>query len=49
MTDLRRYAWLSVAADPEIIFGLPPEERLTAAMRLLGVDFANLSDVAGHA
>ena len=47
--ELAQNAWLSVAADPEIIFGLPPEERLTAAMRLLGVDFANLSDVAGHA
>jgi putative transcriptional regulator len=38
-----------VRADPEIIFGLPPEERLIAAMQLLGVDFASLSDVAGHA
>ena len=27
----------------------PPEERLAAAMQLLGVDFAKLSDVAGHA
>lgn len=32
-----------------VIFELPPEERLVAAMQLLGVDFANLSDVAGHA
>jgi putative transcriptional regulator len=38
-----------VAADPDIIFNLPPEERLPAAMQLLGVDFANLSEVAGHA
>ena len=28
---------------------LPPEERLVAAMQKLGVDFANLSEVAGHA
>lgn len=47
--ELSQNAWLTVAADPEIIFALPPEERLPAAMQLLGVDFANLSEVAGHA
>ncbi len=47
--EISQNAWLTVAADPEIIFGLPPEERLPAAMRLLGIDFANLSEVAGHA
>ncbi len=47
--EISQNAWLTVAADPDIIFGLPPEERLPAAMQLLGVDFANLSEVAGHA
>ncbi|MDP2809385.1 MAG: YqgE/AlgH family protein [Rhodocyclaceae bacterium] len=47
--ELSQNAWLTVGADPHIMFDLPPEERLPAAMRLLGVDFANLSDVAGHA
>lgn len=47
--ELSQNAWLTVAADPEIIFRLPPEERLPAAMQLLGIDFANLSEVAGHA
>ncbi|MDP1651880.1 MAG: YqgE/AlgH family protein [Rhodocyclaceae bacterium] len=47
--ELSQNAWLTVAADPDIIFGLPPEERLPAAMQLLGIDFARLSDVAGHA
>lgn len=42
-------AWLTVAADVAILFDLPPEERLAAAMQKLGVDFANLSEVAGHA
>jgi putative transcriptional regulator len=46
--ELSQNAWLTVAADPEIIFNVPPEERLPAAMQLLGVDFANLSEVAGH-
>ena len=47
--ELSQNAWLTVAADPQILFDLPPEERLVAAMQLLGVDFANLSEVAGHA
>ena len=37
--ELSQNAWLTVEA----------EERLPAAMQLLGVDFANLSEVAGHA
>ncbi len=47
--ELSQNAWLTVAADPEIMFGLPPDQRLAAAMNLLGIDFAKLSDVAGHA
>jgi putative transcriptional regulator len=47
--ELAQNAWLTVEADYSIIFDLPPEERLPAAMQLLGVDFANLSEVAGHA
>jgi putative transcriptional regulator len=42
-------AWLSVAADTHVLFDLPAEERLLAAMHLLGVDFASLSEEAGHA
>lgn len=47
--ELAQNAWLTVAAQPAVIFELPPEERLPAAMELLGVDFASLSDTAGHA
>ena len=47
--ELKQNAWLSVAADPQVIFDLAPEERLPAAMKLLGIDFASLSDEAGHA
>jgi len=47
--EFSQNAWLSVAADPDIIFKLAPEQRLPAAMRLLGFDILNLSDVAGHA
>ena len=47
--ELAQNAWLTVAARHDIIFELPAEERLAAAMGLLGVDFASLSDNAGHA
>ena len=47
--EMKRNAWLSVAADPQVIFDLEPGERLHAAMRLLGIDFSNLSHQAGHA
>jgi putative transcriptional regulator len=47
--ELSQNAWLSVEARDAIIFDLPAEERLPAAMELLGIDFARLSDVAGHA
>lgn len=47
--ELSQNAWLTVAAKPEVIFDLPFEERLPAAMQLLGIDFASLSEQAGHA
>ena len=47
--ELSQNAWLTVAAQPEVIFELPFEERLAAAMQLLGIDFASLSEQAGHA
>ncbi|OJZ18720.1 MAG: hypothetical protein BGP21_07140 [Thiobacillus sp. 65-29] len=47
--EMKQNAWLSVAADPQVIFDLPAEARLPAAMKLLGIDFANLSEEAGHA
>ncbi|MFC5770921.1 YqgE/AlgH family protein [Thauera sinica] len=47
--ELADNAWLTVQADMAIIFELPPEERLAAAMQKLGIDFARLSEVAGHA
>jgi putative transcriptional regulator len=47
--ELSKNAWLTVEAKPDVIFELPAEERLVAAMDLLGVSFASLSDTAGHA
>ncbi len=42
-------AWLSVPADPDIIFNLPAEKRWQAATTLLGVDLAFISEEVGHA
>jgi putative transcriptional regulator len=47
--ELAQNAWLTVAASPEVMFELPAEERLAAAMEMLGIDFASLSDDVGHA
>jgi putative transcriptional regulator len=47
--ELADNAWLSVPATEHILFDLPAEEKLVAAMALLGVDFASLSEEAGHA
>ena len=47
--ELSQNAWLSVLATEHILFELPAEERLSAAMALLGVDYASLSEDAGHA
>jgi putative transcriptional regulator len=47
--ELAQNAWLTVPARPDILFDLPAAARLPAAMQLLGIDYANLSDVAGHA
>jgi len=47
--ELAQNAWLTVQAKPEVIFDLPAEQRLPAAMELLGIDFASLSEQAGHA
>jgi len=47
--EMSQNAWLSVPADERIMFDLPAEERLQAAMALLGIDYATLSDETGHA
>ena len=47
--ELAQNSWLSVPASEHIMFELPAEERLAAAMALLGVDYASLSEEAGHA
>ena len=42
-------AWLSAAADPDILFHKPSDQRWFAAAALLGIDLNLLSADAGHA
>ncbi|HXR55569.1 MAG TPA: YqgE/AlgH family protein [Casimicrobiaceae bacterium] len=46
--ELARNAWLTVEADANVLFDLPADRRLPAAVRLLGIDISRLSDTAGH-
>ena len=47
--ELSANAWLSVPADPAIIFETPFEQRWAAATALLGINVNQLSSYAGHA
>jgi putative transcriptional regulator len=47
--EIGRNGWLTVAADPSIVFDLPVEQRYLAAMKLLGIDPLMLASEAGHA
>jgi len=47
--EISRNGWLSVNADPELIFATPVEQRYDKALSLLGVDRNFLMGEAGHA
>ena len=47
--EISRNGWLTVRADPAIIFDMPIEARFVAAMKLLGIDPMMLTGDAGHA
>ena len=47
--EILRNDWLTVRADPAILFETPVEQRFDAAMHLLGIDPGMLSGEAGHA
>jgi putative transcriptional regulator len=47
--ELAQNAWLTVQADADVLFTLPPEQRLQAAMQRLGIRLFQLSDDVGHA
>lgn len=48
-SELSENSWLTVAADPALMFELPFEERYDKALKLLGLEAWMLSIDAGHA
>jgi putative transcriptional regulator len=47
--ELSSNTWLTVPANPAIIFDTPVEQRWTAALGLPGVDIRRITQYAGHA
>ncbi len=47
--EVSRNVWLTVAADPTVLFSTPLDERFDAAAHLLGIDSRFLTGEAGHA
>lgn len=47
--EIAHNAWLTVPAEPGIVFDVPCEQRFNAAIGLLGINPAMLSGEAGHA
>ncbi len=47
--EILRNGWLTVKADPGLLFDTPVEERFIAAMHLLGINPTDLTGEAGHA
>lgn len=47
--ELQENSWLTVPADPRILFELPYAARYQAALSKLGIQAASLMNVAGHA
>ncbi len=48
-SEITENSWLTVQADPQVIFDTPVEERYDRAMALLGLQSWMLSPDAGHA
>lgn len=48
-SEITENSWLTVEADPAVIFDTPVEERYARAMKLLGLEPWMLSPDAGHA
>jgi putative transcriptional regulator len=48
-SELAENSWLTVLADPAVIFDTPVEQRYDRALLLLGLEAWKLSPEAGHA
>jgi putative transcriptional regulator len=48
-SEISENSWLTVQADPNVIFETPVEQRYDKALKLLGLEAWMLSPDAGHA
>ena len=48
-SEIAENAWLTVGADPAVIFDTPIDQRYPRALKLLGLEAWMLSPQAGHA
>lgn len=47
--EIAENSWLTIPADPEVIFTTPPSQRARMAAASIGIDLSQLSTSAGHA
>ena len=47
--ELANNSWLTIDADPDLIFHTPVEQRWEKAVKKLGIDISQLTSFAGHA
>lgn len=47
--ELSENSWLTIEADPDLIFNTPINERWQKAVQMLGIDASQLSSEIGHA
>lgn len=47
--ELAENSWLTIEADPEVIFNTPVQDRWNKAIEKLGINAAQLSNLTGHA
>ncbi|MDE1332752.1 MULTISPECIES: YqgE/AlgH family protein [Vibrio] len=47
--ELSENSWLTIEADPEVIFNTPIHDKWSQAIKKLGIDPIQLSGLAGHA
>lgn len=47
--ELSENSWLTIEADPDVMFNTPINERWQKAVQMLGIDASQLSSDIGHA
>jgi len=48
-SEIHQNSWLTVEAQPDLVFATPPHERWGKSMETMGLDLSRLASGAGHA